>query len=175
MQLLRPILSARGLAQMSNSCAHLEPRYLTSNESDCLKNSTLSRPETDAALHRFRTWPEKWVKEGKAPFIHPRLYTNDMPRVLQDAYAACAIYSTKTDQNAFVAWTVIESKATELLSSLDQESWVPLDLLAAIQALLILQFIRLFDGDIHQRMCATHLRSRKNSDVVPWEGSTPVN
>ncbi|KAF2449672.1 hypothetical protein P171DRAFT_197989 [Karstenula rhodostoma CBS 690.94] len=113
--------------------------------------STLARTEMEAALHRFKTWPEKWVKEGKAPFIHPRLYANEMPKALQDAYAACAIYSTKTDQNAFVAFTVIESKANELLRSPDQESWTSLELLAAVQALLIFQFIRLFDGDIRQR------------------------
>jgi hypothetical protein len=113
--------------------------------------SKLDRTEVDAALHRFKTWPEKWVKEGKAPFIHPRLYANDMPKALQDAYAACAIYSTKTDQNEFVAFTVIESKANELLRSPDQGSWTSLELLAAVQALLIFQFIRLFDGDIRQR------------------------
>lgn len=119
---------------------------------DLSDRSTLSLAETEAALQRFKTWPEKWVKEGKAPFIHPRVYATGMPKPLQDAYAACAIYSTKTDQNAFVAWAVIESKANELLHSPNQESWSSLHLLAAVQALLIFQFIRLFDGDIRQRM-----------------------
>ncbi|KAL1600434.1 hypothetical protein SLS60_006819 [Paraconiothyrium brasiliense] len=118
---------------------------------DAPQRSALARTEMEAALHRFKTWPEKWVKEGKAPFIHPRLYASDMPKALQDAYAACAIYSTKTDQNAFVAFSVIESKANELLRSPDQGSWTSLELLAAVQALLIFQFIRLFDGDIRQR------------------------
>ncbi|KAJ4295128.1 hypothetical protein N0V90_007138 [Kalmusia sp. IMI 367209] len=121
----------------------LQSTYLAVDES---KRSTLARAETEAALHRFKTWPEKWVKEGK------------------DAYAACAIYSTKTDQNAFVAFTVIESKANELLRSPDQESWTPLDLLAAVQALLIFQFIRLFDGDIRQRAQA----ERAEPILVAW-------
>jgi len=110
--------------------------------------------EIQAALLRFKTWPEKWVKEGKAPFIHSRLYTSGMPRPLQDAYAACAIYSTKTEQNEFVAFTVIESKANELLQAPELPSWTTLDLLAAVQALLIFQFIRLLDGDIRQRASA---------------------
>ncbi|KAF2690203.1 hypothetical protein K458DRAFT_100106 [Lentithecium fluviatile CBS 122367] len=110
--------------------------------------------EIEAALHRFKTWPEKWLREGRAPFIHPQLYASRMPRPLQDAYAACAIYSTKTKQNEFVAFTVIESKANELLHSTEQLRWSPLDLLAATQALLIFQFIRLFDGDIRQRAAA---------------------
>lgn len=114
-------------------------------------HSTLARAETEAALHRFKTWPQKWLNEGKAPFLHPKLYAAGMPVPLQDAYAACAIYSTKTEQNSFVAFTVIESKANELLRSPNQGSWTSKDLLAAVQALLIFQFIRLFDGDIRQR------------------------
>jgi hypothetical protein len=50
--------------------------------------------------------------------------------------------------------SVIESKANELLRSPTQPTWTPLDLLASIQALLIFQFIRLFDGDIRQRALA---------------------
>lgn len=77
-----------------------------------------------------------------------------MPKALQDAYAACAIYSTKTPDNEFVAFNIIEAKASELLRSPNQASWNPLDLLAAVQSLLIFQFIRLFDGDIRQRVQA---------------------
>lgn len=77
-----------------------------------------------------------------------------MPKPLQDAYAACAIYSTKTEQNESVAFTVIEAKANELLHSPQQLSWAAMDLLAAVQALLIFQFIRLLDGDIRQRASA---------------------
>jgi hypothetical protein len=77
-----------------------------------------------------------------------------MPKPLQDAYAACAIHSTKTPENEFVAFNIIEAKANELLRSPSQHSWTPLDLLAAIQSLMIFQFIRLFDGDIRQRALA---------------------
>ena len=141
----------------SNSDAHLTT--LTDADSDELEEKPpcgyIPYEEIQAALHHFKTWPEKWVKEGKAPFIHPRLYTTTgMPRPLQDAYAACAIYSTKTDQNEFVAFTVIESKANDILHSPEQPDWTTMDLLAAVQALLIYQFIRLLDGDIRQRASA---------------------
>jgi hypothetical protein len=113
--------------------------------------STLPQEMITAAVDHFKKWPEKWVKEGKAPFIHPRLYTNEMPKPLQEAYAACAIFSVKTAQNENIAFTIIESKANELLRLPDQASSTPLHLLAAVQALIIFQFIRLFDGDIRQR------------------------
>ena len=185
------------------------PDFLIATEGST--RSALARAETDAALHHFKTWPDKWLKEGKAPFIHPRLYVSGMPKSLQDAYAACAIYSTKTINNSFIAFTgkftgldgnykfcfnirshtftfpttiqkpsddfvpklynfsvevayyilripltlpVIEEKANELLHPPSQASWSPLDLLSAIQSLLIFQFIRLFDGDIRQRSLA---------------------
>jgi hypothetical protein len=129
-----------------------ESSYLSTTErSSC---TFTAHVEIQAALYRFKTWPEKWVKEGKAPFIHPKLYASGMPRPLQDAYAACAVYSTKTRDNESVAFTVIESKANELLHSREQACWTPLDLLAAVQALLIFQFIRLLDGDIRQRASA---------------------
>ncbi|KAF2178241.1 hypothetical protein K469DRAFT_600190, partial [Zopfia rhizophila CBS 207.26] len=128
------------------------PDYLIATEGPT--RASLARPEMEAAVRQFRTYPDKWLKDGKAPFIHPRLYASNMPKALQNAYASCAIYSTKTDQNEFVAFTVIEAKANELLRSPNQPSWTPLDLLAAVQALLIFQFIRLFDGDIRQRALA---------------------
>ncbi|KAF2465456.1 uncharacterized protein BDR25DRAFT_306604 [Lindgomyces ingoldianus] len=128
------------------------PDYLISAEGPT--RTALARSEMEAAVRHFRTYPDKWLREGKAPFIHQRLYASKMPTPLQDAYAACAIYSTKTEQNEFVAFTIIEAKANDLLRSPNQPSWTPLDLLAAVQALLIFQLIRLFDGDIRQRALA---------------------
>jgi hypothetical protein len=58
------------------------PEYLVSTEGP--RVTTLARAETEAAVHRFKTWPEKWLKEGKAPFIHPQLYSPSMPKPLMD-------------------------------------------------------------------------------------------
>jgi hypothetical protein len=95
---------ARSLGSQE-TCAPYDdiPEYLIATESPT--RTTLARAETEAALHRFKTWPDKWLKEGKAPFIHPKLYASSMPKSLQDAYAACAIYSTKTPDNSFIAFT----------------------------------------------------------------------
>jgi hypothetical protein len=140
--------------------SHLDPLVMTSPEpwdSTITESSPCTHTphaEIHSALHHFQTWPDKWIKEGKAPFIHPQLYTAGMPRPLQDAYAACAVYATKTKQNENIAFTVIESKANELLHSSKQPDWSLLELLAAVQALLIFQFIRLLDGNIRQRASA---------------------
>jgi hypothetical protein len=153
---LQPQLAASSLSSTETIEVQPQPvpEYLLGVGNEQPTRSTLARSEVEAAVHRFKSWPEKWLKEGKAPFIHPRLYVSSMPGPLQDAYAACAIYSTKTPENDFIAFSVIEAKANELLRSPNQASWTPLDLLAAVQALLIFQFIRLFDGDIRQRALA---------------------
>ncbi|ORY13028.1 hypothetical protein BCR34DRAFT_562622 [Clohesyomyces aquaticus] len=134
----------------------------------------LGRTEVDAALRQFKTYPDKWLNEGAAPFIHPHLYASDIPKPLQDAYAACAIFSTKNERNEHVAFAVIEARATELLTSPDQLAWTPLDLLAALQALLIFQFIRLFDGDIRQRALAEEAEPILESWTMQLKARTEV-
>lgn len=136
------------------------PDYLLDPNSAERSAFTLPEPKKQAAIHRFKTWPSKWLAEGRAPFINPSLYTS-MPQALQDAYAACAIYATKTDANAPIAFSIIEAKANELMRNNsgseiegDGKRRTPLDLLSSIQALLIYQFMRLFDGDVRQRALA---------------------
>ncbi|KAF2739639.1 hypothetical protein EJ04DRAFT_508518 [Polyplosphaeria fusca] len=147
-----PISTAVTSWSSSEAPQNNEPDYLA--EAVRPIRTSLARAETEAAVQRFRSWPDKWLKEGKAPFIHAHLYSTTMPKPLQDAYAACAIYSTKTRENEHIAFTVIESQANELLRAPNHSSWTPLDLLSACQALLIFQLIRLFDGDIRQRALA---------------------
>ncbi|KAF2277173.1 uncharacterized protein EI97DRAFT_457884 [Westerdykella ornata] len=122
--------------------------------SEEFKKTTLPKEDAEAAVARFKTWPDKWLKEGKVPFIHAQLYATNMPKPLMDAYAACAIYSTITPANKTIALDIIEAKANELLRSPNQPFWTPVDLLASTQSLIIFQFIRLFDGDIRQRFLA---------------------
>ncbi|KAH7135609.1 hypothetical protein B0J11DRAFT_518765 [Dendryphion nanum] len=137
------------------------PSYLAPSAlSHTLAKNTLSQPITNAALQSFKNWPEKWLRTGKAPFIHPHLYsptpslTPSIHHALQSAYATCAIYATRTPSNSHLAFTLIETKASELLHSPSPATQTPLDLLANIQSLLIFQFVRLFDGDIRQRALA---------------------
>jgi hypothetical protein len=48
------------------------------------RRTTMNRRDTEAAVKHFKTWPEKWLKEGRAPFIHPRVYDGGMPKALMD-------------------------------------------------------------------------------------------
>ncbi|KAF2840026.1 hypothetical protein M501DRAFT_1002303 [Patellaria atrata CBS 101060] len=113
--------------------------------------SVLPREKTQFCVRTFKEWPSMWLKGGKAPFIHFKSYVHGIPRQLQDAYAACAIYSTLSPANSSIGFSIIETKANDLL--LSPNSSVQ-DLLASLQSLIIFQIIRLFDGDIRQRALA---------------------
>ena len=111
---------------------------------------SIAREEMEFCVTQFRKWPALWLSDRKAPFIHPRLYKS-LPKPLEEAYSACAIYATKNDVNFNIAMATIENKANALLHAPVTAASNPLEHLAAVQALVIFQIIRLFDGDIRQR------------------------
>lgn len=86
------------------------PQFIDTSVEEVVR-TTLPPLDTDAAVHIFKSWPDKWLREGKAPFIHPQLYNSTLPQPLQEAYAACAIYATTTLTNRYIAFNIIESKS----------------------------------------------------------------
>lgn len=60
----------------------------------------------------------------------------------------------KNHFNAPVVLGIVESKSHGLLYDTGQVAWSPLEQLAALQALVMYQLIRWFDGDIRQRVSA---------------------
>ncbi|KAI0126007.1 hypothetical protein BJ170DRAFT_457465 [Xylariales sp. AK1849] len=122
-------------------------------------NTAISRPAMDWGMAQLSTFPMHWVTDGLCPFINPSLYGTTLPQSLQDAYAVCAAYSMKNMSNASLVLGIVESKAMGLVYSPDQISWNPLQQLAALQALVMYQLIRWFDGDIRQRALADQAES----------------
>ncbi|KAK1597949.1 uncharacterized protein LY79DRAFT_506897 [Colletotrichum navitas] len=118
----------------------------------------------DAVLYcneQFKCLPRRWVSQnGVAPFIHPALYlpTNNgadgLPPVLQDCFCACAAYAAKNEENSALVLGVVEAKATALLYVPEQATWTLPQQVAALQALVMYQIMRWFDGDIRQRVLA---------------------
>ncbi|UQC86904.1 uncharacterized protein CLUP02_12406 [Colletotrichum lupini] len=124
--------------------------------SDCL-----SRDAVTYCSEQFRSYPRRWVSQnGVAPFIHPALYlpttngADGLPPVLQDCFCACAAYAAKNDENAALVLGVVEAKATALLYVPEQAAWTLPQQVASLQALVMYQIMRWFDGDIRQRVLA---------------------
>jgi hypothetical protein len=141
-------------------------------------NTSITRASMAYCVKEYRAWPRRWVVEATTPFIHPALYANSasartvpgggematalglgsslsgLPPVLQDAFAVSATYAAKNDANSDLVMQLVEAKTTALLYSPEQGNWTIMEQLAALQALLVYQMIRLFDGDIRQRAMA---------------------
>ncbi|KAH8687729.1 hypothetical protein BGZ60DRAFT_364148 [Tricladium varicosporioides] len=108
----------------------------------------MDRERIRYCVRQLRSLPVKLVKHGKNEFIHPQAYQPLMPNSLQDASCVAAIYLQKNEANEAVVWEIISTKARQLL----QQGYSSVsDHLASLQALIILQIIRIFDGEIQPR------------------------
>ena len=87
------------------------------------------------------------------PFIHQRLWAASAPRTMVAAFAACSAYLARTPENRAWAMRVLADSAREVHR--DGEHAVShADRLARVQALLVLNSIRIFDGDVTARAMA---------------------
>lgn len=113
-----------------------------------LSVGVMDRERIRYCIRQLRSLPEKLVQQGKNSFIHPQAYQPLIPNSLQDASCAAALYLQKNEANEAVMWEIISTKARQLL----QHGYSSLsDHLASLQALIILQIIRIFDGEIRPR------------------------
>ncbi|KAK2000803.1 hypothetical protein LX36DRAFT_571545 [Colletotrichum falcatum] len=124
-------------------------------------SESISRDAVFYCNEQFRSLPRRWVSQnGVAPFIHPALYlpttngADGLPPVLQDCFCACAAYAAKNEENSALVLGVVEAKATALLYVPEQATWTLPQQVAALQALVMYQIMRWFDGDIRQRVLA---------------------
>ncbi|KEF56097.1 uncharacterized protein A1O9_07678 [Exophiala aquamarina CBS 119918] len=133
------------------------------------EGTTLRSSDLKRHVSKINRWFQQWVNTGSNPFIHKQLYRTHFPRCMQDAYMALSCYLKKTPSNEQVVLRIIEERATQLLqdyavsaveASPDQHTSStpnPIDCLeyvARVQALLVYQFLGLYDGDIRMRFVA---------------------
>lgn len=104
-------------------------------------------------LRSIKSYPRMLARSQKTPFIHPRLYDAYLPDAIQDAFTVSAAYSTKTPETDDMVFRILEAKTTNLIEQTPQTKSIG-EHLAAVQALLLLHIIQLFDGDIRQRSIA---------------------
>jgi hypothetical protein len=108
--------------------------------------SSFARSRVEYSIGQMKLAPRMLVEQNGTPWQHPMLYDDNMPRSLQDAYAACALYITRNDVNAEHVARFITSRAEELINSILPND--PTDILARAQALILYQLILMFGGDI---------------------------
>jgi hypothetical protein len=120
--------------------------------------SPYSRVALKAFLTTGQGWLSDWISTGGTTFIHKQLYSFQLPRCVQDAYTAVALYLLRTDENEDMVHRTIEDRSAQLL--VDEEkhttssSLNSFGHLSRVHALLAYQIICLLDGDIRLRALA---------------------
>ncbi|KAH7309240.1 hypothetical protein BKA65DRAFT_170434 [Rhexocercosporidium sp. MPI-PUGE-AT-0058] len=106
--------------------------------------------QVDYCISELQRSVETLVLEGRTPFIHPDLYSEAMPEVYQDLIGICSFYMQRAPQNYSVVFRMMDARLKKLGES--AKSVVQLaEWLLHVQALIMYQIIRLFDGNIIQR------------------------
>ncbi|KAI9150529.1 Transcription factor gsfR2 [Paramyrothecium foliicola] len=128
----------------------------------------------DFFFDQMTSWLDQWTKENHCAFIHARLYGTDLPNPLQYAFATWQTYrSATTKTSKRIALTMASSWAKNLIqehSMYDSLAASPLDLVSHLgrtQALLVFQFIGLFDGDVRARAEAETI----SPTLIKWADS----
>lgn len=103
------------------------------------------------SIKRMKEYPDLFVREGYTPFIHRKLYVDTVPLPIQDVLGVCALYKAKSENNENLVFRTISLKARRLIEDYSQPILSVAERLASVQALVLFQIIRLFDGDIRQR------------------------
>ncbi|KAF2464788.1 uncharacterized protein BDR25DRAFT_271479 [Lindgomyces ingoldianus] len=106
-------------------------------------------------IEELKRAPITMVSENRTPWSHPLLYEDYMPRCLQDAHAACALYIARNDTNDLFVARHVTDRVKELLDS--PTPAVPIEVLARAHSLILYQVIHIFSADIryHGRADAT--------------------
>jgi hypothetical protein len=100
---------------------------------------------------RLATIPMTFAHHGQTMFIHRIQFQQSCSSALQDAMSACALYCMKGVANQALVFSNLGYKCQQLIASTNALLASKTDLLAALQALLLYQMMRLFDGDIRLR------------------------
>ncbi|KAH7400530.1 hypothetical protein DE146DRAFT_465473 [Phaeosphaeria sp. MPI-PUGE-AT-0046c] len=98
------------------------------------------------SIEQLKLVPKTIVEYNSTPWQHPMLYQDRMPRSLQEAYAACALYVARNGNNEDFVTRFIKDRSEEVcLTALPQQ---PVEILSRAHSLMLYQIMLVFGGDI---------------------------
>jgi hypothetical protein len=107
----------------------------------------LSQAQTLFVISNLQAFVPSMAYFGTTIFLHKDLYSAQEPTAIQDCVAISALYMTKTARNQRILASLISSKISSLTAK--SSTWTLTQHLAAVQALIVFQVIRLFDPDLN--------------------------
>ncbi|EGX90584.1 C6 zinc finger domain protein [Cordyceps militaris CM01] len=88
------------------------------------------------------------------PFVHPRLWAAHLPRPVLAVFSASTAYAHRSPHNRAWIMKLLADTAADVHRDGDRAAASAQDKLARVQALIILDSIRVFDGDVGLRAAA---------------------
>jgi hypothetical protein len=137
-----------GIPNKNNKSAALNTSISTFQFPDC---AVLSARQTLYSVTQFKSYLRSFVSENQTSFIHPSLYQSTFPPTYQDVLGICSLYNHKTSSNQSTIFRMLDSKIATLIQTSGSLLYNLEGNLLALQALILYQLIRLFDGDPRQR------------------------
>ncbi|KAF1842154.1 uncharacterized protein K460DRAFT_291548 [Cucurbitaria berberidis CBS 394.84] len=135
-----------------------------------------ARSRIEYSIEQLKAVPKMMIEHNGTPWAHSRLYEEDMPRSLQDAHAACALYIAKNEANAEHVTRFITNRVEELITTALPDA--PVELLARAQALMLYQIMLVFGGDVrcyaHAEALIPHLGEAGNALLVTAAQQTDI-
>ena len=113
----------------------------------------LGAPTILAFIGHIRSFPRMFVETGKTPFIHPHLYPNGLLDPVQEVYNICARHTRQSPGNELLLSETIEETAVNLIESETARTSFQ-NFLATVQALTLIQILRLFNLKLEDRQLA---------------------
>ncbi|KAF4978028.1 hypothetical protein FZEAL_5535 [Fusarium zealandicum] len=113
----------------------------------------------DAISHLY----QDFAQTRTTTFIHPRLYGSNLPRTMLAAFSAASAYSARTPQNKAWVYKLISDMAKDIHRE-GERATTPAEKLARVQALVVLDSIRMFDGDVTMRAAS----EREMPQLLAW-------
>lgn len=99
----------------------------------------------------------------RLPFIHPRLYSSQLPRAVMSAFCAATAYTNRTPETNAWSYRLLQDAAKDILKEGKQAETV-IEKIARAQALVIVGTMRVFDGDYTMR----HEAEKEMKTLLTW-------
>ncbi|KAK6066347.1 alcohol dehydrogenase GroES-like domain-containing protein [Seiridium cupressi] len=157
-----PVGEATGGVSEANELSEMDLLPLASLQVPV--RTILKQEQIDFCIDQFQSFIPQLVQQNQLPFIHPASFQDVPPVVYQDLLGLSAMYCQKSLQNRAVIFSMLDSRIDSLVNSSKTSSWSTKDYLVGVQALIMYQIIRLFDGDIRQRASA----ERQSGTLEDW-------
>jgi hypothetical protein len=113
--------------------------------------ATIRKDQLDYCISHFQGCITTLVQQSQNLFMHFTSYQETLPIAYQDLLSICALHSQRNPRNKTVIFRMLDDKVKALLAQANTSFCSVEDRLLQLQAMLLYQFMRLFDGDIRQR------------------------